>query len=191
MGQNDSATAFSNRTSALPTAQQAAHCVNRDIRRVSQLFIGYAELNPSRDSLANAVRISQEDIGKPIPRVLENQCLVGGNIPGEIIAGGLERIEHELREPQCKTANGWAVPNERSTVLYRFRANKIREGWGHQGRSAEDMARSNPYQDELSVAGRIEEKAHSTVLQQEELVGEFALVRYDGFFGKTAMFCCF
>jgi len=49
------------------------------------------------------------------------------------------------------------------------------------------MAWSNPYHDELLPAGRIEEKAHSAFLQQEELVGSFALVRYNGFLGKKAM----
>ena len=61
---NDSATVFANRISTLPTAHQATHCVQRDIRRFRQFFVSYAEFNPSRDSLTNAVGISQEDIGK-------------------------------------------------------------------------------------------------------------------------------
>ena len=70
--QNDSATLFSNGTSALPFAHQAAGRVQRDVRGMSQFFVSYAEFNPSRNSLANAVRISQEDIGKPLTRILES-----------------------------------------------------------------------------------------------------------------------
>lgn len=163
--QNDFATLLSNSTRILPFTHQAGGRVDRDIRGVSQIFVGCAEFNPSGDCLANAARITQEDTGKPLPGSLENERVVSGDIPREILPGGLEHIQGELRELSCKPANGWTVPNDCSTVLYCFSADKVGEGWNEQGRSAENMASSNPHQGELSAAGRIEEKAHSAVLQ--------------------------
>ena len=97
---------FANRTGSVPFADYATRRVGSDIGCVGQLFVGHIEFNASRDFLADAGGVSQKDMGKPLPCTLRSQGSVCANIPGEIIVGGVECINHKPREPSGESANG-------------------------------------------------------------------------------------